>query len=113
MKFSRLTGRKTCDRVRTKGYIWKGKTTIIKWMPLGEGVCVGTYAPASLHRSAVKRNRMRRRCREALRLSMQKYHHVPPTQLLLCPRIASLRAPFSDICSDIASFVSFRSACAE
>ena len=116
MKLSRLTGRKTCDRIRTKGYVWKGKTMIIRWLPCGgatwteasRGLYVGTYAPGTLHKSAVKRNRMRRRCREALRMTMQKYTQVPPTQLLLCPRIASLGAPFPDICADITSFILFR-----
>lgn len=83
---------------------------VIRWIKgKEEGVYVGTYAPGTLHKSAVKRNRMRRRCREALRITMQKHTKVPPMQLLLCPRIASLGAPFPDICADIDSFISSRS----
>ncbi|MCH8869754.1 MAG: ribonuclease P protein component, partial [Chloroflexi bacterium] len=73
MKLSRLSGRKLVDRLRRRGTAWRGKTMKITYMigvPRGkkDGFYVGTQASTKLHKSAVKRNRMRRRCREALRL---------------------------------------------
>lgn len=80
MKLEHLRGRKICDRVIRKGKMWRGKTMIIRWMPgapfhpaADKSKCalyVGTLASTKLDKSAVKRNRMRRRCREALRIAV-------------------------------------------
>lgn len=72
---------------------------------------VGTYAPAKLHRSAVKRNRMRRRCREALRLALRDMEGDISVQLLLCPRSASLQVKFAEICTDVSQFFLQLSSC--
>ena len=79
MKLYRLSGRKVCERVKTKGFLWKGKHLFARYL-LGlprnypavspAGIYVGFLTSTKLHKSAVKRNRMRRRCREALRIAL-------------------------------------------
>jgi len=112
----RLSGRKVNDAVLRKGKVWKGKTMMIRWLPghprrpeldrTKDAVYAGTLASAKLDKSAVKRNRMRRRCREALRLELKKRDKLSSVQLLLCPRAASLDASFEMIQSDISEFLS-------
>lgn len=116
MQLSRLRGRKVCDAVIRKGKVWKGKNLVVRWLagaprhphadPSVPAMYVGLFASAKLDKSAVKRNRMRRRCREALRTEMLSRTIPSPVQLLLCPRAASLDAPFDDIVKDIQSFLS-------
>jgi ribonuclease P protein component len=74
--------------------------------PERHAVYVGTFASSKLEKSAVKRNRMRRRCREALRLALREMPDVPAFQLLLSPRSSSLTCAFSDIQSDVRAFLS-------
>ena len=59
--------------------MWKGKhfqARILKGLPrtlpdtAPAGLYIGVLTSVKLHKSAVKRNRMRRRCREAMRLVM-------------------------------------------
>lgn len=66
---------------------------------------VGTFASTKLHKSAVKRNRMRRRCREALRRVLQEYNKLPTVQLLIAPRSSSLDCDFADIEADVRRFL--------
>lgn len=116
MKLSRLRGRKICDRVLRKGIVWKGKTFMVRWMPgypkhphadPGERTFyVGVLATSKLDKSAVKRNRMRRRCREALRTSLAERDDLQTIQLLLMPRSISLSCDFEDIRSDVLLFLS-------
>ena len=116
MKLSRLSGRKTCERVLKQGDMWKGKTFTIRWMkgapkhpninPAVRAVYVGTFASQKLHKSAVKRNRMRRRCREALRRAVKEQQKLPTIQLLLTPRSRSLSCDFAEIQADVRSFLS-------
>ncbi|OIO54571.1 hypothetical protein AUJ46_02925 [Candidatus Peregrinibacteria bacterium CG1_02_54_53] len=86
MKPLRLNGRKTNQRVLAKGKLWRGKTMNIRWMPgipqstwlrlkgrAPQGLYIGTFAPLSLSKRAVDRNRMRRRCREALRTVLKEF----------------------------------------
>lgn len=115
VKLLKLQGRKICDAVQRKGTHWKGKTMTIRWMrgaprrpgvdPQKPGLYVGTFASSKLHKSAVIRNRMRRRCREAMRLELADFAKTPTVQLLLSPRIGSLNAPFEDIRSDVKTFL--------
>lgn len=90
---------------------------VIRWMPgvpssagrlrtLPEGIYLGTYASSSVDPSAVKRNRMRRRCREALRLVIESLPERPSVQLLVSPRTASLDAPFDTLRRDVDAFFS-------
>lgn len=119
MKLLRLRGRKVCDRLIAKGNVWKGRHMYVRWLPGpprhpavrrdAEGIYVGTLASSKLHKSAVKRNRMRRRCREALRITLKTIEKAPTTQLLIAPRSSSLDTPFMDIQRDIQSFLTFRS----
>lgn len=123
VNIARLRGRKVCAFVLRKGAVWRGRTVVIRWLwglPRGAKdhrgggtsvLLVGTCAPRSLDHSAVKRNRMRRRCREALRITVRDFPHSPSAQLLLCPRSASLHAPFHDMCTDVRTFFSSLSAC--
>ncbi len=122
MQLLRLQGRKTCDVVQRKGQQWKGTHLSVRFLlghphhpsarPQTQGLYVGTLASAKLHKSAVVRNRMRRRCREALRIALKDWKgDLPPAQLLLCPRSSSLDAPFPALQSDIARFLTFLSAC--
>lgn len=116
MKLSRLRGRKICDRVQRTGILWKGKTLWMRYV-LGHprhpaavltknAIYVGTLTSTKLDKSAVKRNRMRRRCREALRTLVLPLDTFPTLQLLILPRSSSLSAPFPDIEADVRSFLS-------
>lgn len=117
MKPSRLSGRKVNQLVLRKGTMWKGNTMtarILKGPPKSPNVnpedialYIGTYAPIKLHKSAVKRNKMRRRCREALRTHIKNIEKIPTVQLLICPRSSSLDCDFSLIQKDIEKLVSF------
>lgn len=120
MKLLHLRGRKTSDYVLRKGKVWRGKTFTAYWLPgtpvikgikkpQTPGLYVGTFASAKLDKSAVKRNRMRRRVREALRITMQEVEEIPSTQLLLTPRSASLKAPFEDVTKDVRAFLTLLS----
>lgn len=116
MQLSRLRGRKVNDYIRRNGRLWKGKSMVIRWMPgaprhpsvdrKASAIYLGTAASAKLHKSAVKRNRMRRRCREAFRIAIREMKDVPPLQLLVNPRIASLHADFPVIQEDVRRFFS-------
>ena len=107
-----LRGRKVNEAVLRKGRVWKGKMMMIRWVPgsprgqTEQGLYVGTLASAKLDKSAVRRNRMRRRCREALRIALQHRSTIPTAQLLLCPRAASLYAPFHELEHDVQAFLS-------
>lgn len=115
MKLQHIRSRKACDIIMRKGSAWKGKTMIVKWLPgvprknqlmMKPGIYLGTFASAKLHASAVKRNRMRRRCREAFRLAFQKHQDFPSAQLLVTPKIASLESSFELIEADVQTFLS-------
>lgn len=119
MQLLRLRGRKVCERLIRQGRLWKGRTLHVRWMdgaprhpsvrPGAAAVYMGTLASAKLDKSAVKRNRMRRRCREALRLSLPDFPRLPVLQLLIMPRSSSLKAPFDQIRADIRAFLLSRS----
>lgn len=116
MKLSRLSGRKVNDYLRRKGNVWKGSTMTIRYLknapknpnvdPNRSALYVGTAASTKLHKSAVKRNRMRRRCREALRRAVKESGKLGPMQLLITPKAASLDCDFDDIHADVAAFLS-------
>jgi ribonuclease P protein component len=116
MQMLHLRGRKRCDAIRTKGIAWKGKHLVVRWMkgvlpsekarPEGS-VYVGSFAGAKLDKSAVRRNRMRRRCKEAFRLGLAKTDRaLPPTCLLISPRSSSLDCAFDELERDAISFLS-------
>ncbi len=116
MQLLRLRGRKICERVQRQGLLWKGKNLMIRYIPGAPrhpsvdpetpALYVGAVASTKLDKSAVRRNRMRRRCREALRVAVQTTPNIAPVQLLIIPRSSSLEAPFGDIQEDIARFLS-------
>lgn len=118
MRVVRLPGRKNCDRVRTKGSLWKGRHVHVRWLPghpyhlsvrpTEAAIYVGALSSTKLDKSAVKRNTMRRRCREALRLAAAAREAVPAhaVQLLLLPRSSSLGCTFGEIQDDLARFLS-------
>lgn len=115
MELMRLRGRKICERVLQKGYVWKGKTFLVRYIPGPpphpsvhpgrSALYVGTVVSRKLEKSAVKRNRMRRRVREALRVTLRDSPPLKTSQLLLSPRSASLNAPFTEMLSDMRSFL--------
>jgi ribonuclease P protein component len=130
MKLLRLSGRKVCERVKTKGFLWKGKhfnARYLKGLPRNlpesapQGLYTGLVTSTKLDKSAVKRNRMRRRCREALRVTLRNQQtskpvnqQTPPVnhssqsyQLLLLPRSSSLSSPFGEIQNDAEALVRF------
>ncbi|MDD5751177.1 MAG: ribonuclease P protein component [Candidatus Peribacteraceae bacterium] len=124
MKPLHLHGRKVCQHVLTKGTFWRGKTMTIRWLsgvPLPvwrelkerapQGLYIGTFAPLSLSKRAVDRNRMRRRIREALRILLKEEQEFPAAQLLLAPRSSSLSCDFAEIVADIRAFLSSLRAC--
>lgn len=116
MKLSRLSGRKICSNVQRKGRMWKGQAMMIKVLPgapkspsidpAKNALYVGVMASAKLSKLATERNKMRRRCREALRIAVQERKSLPTMQLLITPRSASLKAPFSVLQEDIEAFLS-------
>ncbi len=116
MKLSRLRGRKVCASLLRKGLLWKGRTMHVRYLrsaprypgvdPAQPAVYVGTLASTKLDKSAVRRNRMRRRCREALRVALKDYDTFPVVQLLIAPRSSSLGAPSDDIRRDVRAFLS-------
>ncbi len=121
MRILRLRGRKTCDRLLRQGSVWKGRTMVVRWMVghprhpssqlSADALYVGTIASTKLDKSAVTRNRMRRRCREALRVTcalLPADHIRGGMQLLIAPRSSSLKAPFEEIQADIRGFLSSR-----
>lgn len=121
MRLLRLRGRKVCDALLRKGLTWKGKTLAVRWLPSpprhpstdpsAVALYVGSFASTKLDKSAVRRNRMRRRCREALRVLSKERADLPAAQLLLCPRSSSLDAPFSAIEADVTAFLQILAAC--
>ncbi len=116
MKLERLRGRKICDAVLRRGRVWKGKHLSIRFLPgaprhpaadaSAAALYVGTLASTKLDKSAVKRNRMRRRCREALRVALKDSPKIPSLQLLIVPRSSSLTCAFPEIQTDIRNFLS-------
>ncbi|MBP7114390.1 MAG: ribonuclease P protein component [Candidatus Peribacteraceae bacterium] len=109
MQLYRLSGRKVCERVKQKGFLWRGKhfqARMLRGLSRGmpetapAGLYIGVLTSTKLHKSAVKRNRMRRRCREAIRLSVLPKKELPAVQLLLMPRSSSLSAPFDELLAD-------------
>jgi ribonuclease P protein component len=115
MQLSRLRGRKVNDVVQRKGNVWRGKHMTIRWLPgaprrpdvdpVTMALYVGTAASAKLDKSAVKRNRMRRRCREALRVSVLARSNLTTVQLLLSPRSSSLDCAFEELLADCELFL--------
>lgn len=123
MRLLRLPGRKNCDRVRAKGALWKGRHVNVRWLPghpyhlsappKAAAVYAGVLSSTKLDKSSVKRNVMRRRCREALRLLMKGREPAflsgaepRSVQLLLLPRSSSLRCTFSELVDDLSRFLS-------
>ncbi|UPA22731.1 ribonuclease P protein component [Candidatus Peribacteria bacterium] len=114
MKLLHIRSRKACDVIMRKGSVWKGKTMIVRWLPGAPkkegpqpaGLYLGTYASAKLDKSAVKRNRMRRRCREAFRRLVKNQDDLVTAQLLVTPKIGTLVTPFEQIESDVRTFLS-------
>ncbi len=116
MQLQRLRGRKVCERVLRQGRVWKGQTMLVRFLAghprhphadtTKDAVYLGTLASAKLDKSAVKRNRMRRRIREAWRVALKEKEKFPSVQLLIAPRSSSLSAPFDDIRTDVARFLS-------
>ena len=70
-------------------------------LALPSGLYVGLVTSTKLHKSAVKRNRMRRRCREALRLAYKDSSKKASAQLLLLPRSSSLNCAFEELSADV------------
>ncbi len=116
MTLSSLSGRKNCDFLLRKGNTWKGKYFVVRWLsgaprnpnidPAKKAIYMGTFASTKLSKLAVERNRMRRRCREAFRLTIKDVQGFGPVQLLVSPRIGSLKAPFSDVLAQALLFLS-------
>lgn len=135
MHLSHLRGRKVVDRVRSKGARFRGKhmnITYVMGMPRtiigkslsihsdslsessfspssagrrGKHFFVGTSASTKLDKSAVRRNRMRRRCREALRLTAKAQKELPICQLIISPRSSSLDCAFDALRRDAEEFL--------
>ncbi|OGG91278.1 ribonuclease P protein component [Candidatus Kaiserbacteria bacterium RIFCSPLOWO2_12_FULL_53_8] len=116
MQLSSLRGRKTVERVRHKGQCFRGQHMHVTYI-LGAsrrgvaryaptGLFVGTAASTKLDKSAVKRNRMRRRCREALRLAVKPEKTLPLCQLIIVPRSSSLQCDFEELLKDAKAFLS-------
>ncbi|MFH0770785.1 MAG: ribonuclease P protein component [Candidatus Peregrinibacteria bacterium] len=115
MEFLRLRGRKICSRVGAQGRLFRGKVMTVRWLsgaprhpaadPAIPALYVGVVASAKLDKSAVKRNRMRRRCREALRIATKDLPGKASIQLLIFPMSASLKCAFPEIASDVRAFL--------
>ncbi|MEK7590965.1 MAG: ribonuclease P protein component, partial [Patescibacteria group bacterium] len=109
MRLSRLRGRKIVDHVLRKGMLWKGKHMSVRFL-MGaprhphvdqtKGLYTGLVASTKLDASAVKRNRMRRRCREAFRITVKNLPDRSPVKLLILPRSSSLTCTFGELLTD-------------
>jgi ribonuclease P protein component len=99
----RLRGRKTNERVLKKGQVCVGKHIRAHYLfeEHVDALHVGMRTPVQLHKLAVKRNRMRRRCREALRVVIQHNQKIVPVLLLLTPKSSSLTVPFLQLQQDV------------
>lgn len=116
MRLQRISGRKRCAYVLLKGKRFNGKHISINWLhgpPLHpniprteKGVFVGIATSTKLHSSAVKRNRMRRRVREAFRLYAKDHAHLPTVQLIARPKSSTLTCTFEAIQEDVQRFFS-------
>ncbi len=127
IRFLRLSGRKVCENVKKKGLLWKGRhfqvrylfgaPRTIKSLPQDFATLYcGLLTSIALDKSAVKRNRMRRRCKEALRLVVKAKNnelHLKEIsshgifQLLVIPRSSSLSAPFEEVQNDANALLAF------
>jgi|GEM_PF-3814173 ribonuclease P protein component len=70
---------------------------------------VGTSASTKLDKSAVRRNKMRRRCREALRNTTKKHSSASfesSLQLILTPKYSSLTCDFEELLKDSEALIS-------
>lgn len=120
----RLRGRKVCERVLRRGEVWRGKHMKIVYAQCENakmrksnlpGLYVGAIASTKMEKSAVKRNRMRRRCREALRITVKEMSQLPKAcpersrgincQLLIAPRLSSLTCDFGELLQDARNFL--------
>ncbi len=116
MQILHLRGRKRCDFLRTRGTVWKGRHMVVRWLPgrlPGEkvrpegSIYVGSFAGAKLDKSAVNRNRMRRRCKEAFRLALRETaREYSATCLLIAPRSSSLQCAFAELQREASAFLS-------
>ena len=113
---ARLRGRKIVDRVRRRGRKWRGKHMTIVHLyggpPERESrksyqLFAGTLVSSHLEKSAVKRNRMRRRCREALRIVLRATSDKRQAneQLLILPHSSSLTCAFTELTDDVTRFL--------
>ncbi len=115
MKIARISGRKRVERVLRHGKNWRGKHLSLKFQmgppdhpnidPNVEAIYIGVMTPAKLDKSAVRRNRMRRRCREAFRRHI-KEGTFPTLQLIIRPSSSSLNCRFADLTADVSTFFS-------
>lgn len=117
MQLVRLNGRSANNRVLRKGQLWRGTYCSIRYVfgvpfnqlsdqPEGT-VFLGSFASVSLHKHAVKRNRMRRRCKEALIETLKAHQKMPTVQLLLSPKFSSLESDYDLIKTDMHRFYEF------
>ena len=110
MEIQALRGRKHVEYIRRKGKTWRGKHMKVIYLPQEDPVCkVGTAVSSKISKSAVKRNRMRRRCREALRVSAKADKRNLPFRLILMPRRSSLECDFEELKSDVEHLLDFLS----
>lgn len=115
MRLLRISGRKRVELLLKRGRSWRGKHLNIKFLmgapkhpnvdPNASAVYAGFMTPVKLDKSAVKRNRMRRRCREALRRYI-KEESFPTVQLIIKPSSSSLKCHFAELTADISTFFS-------
>ncbi|HUG55674.1 MAG TPA: ribonuclease P protein component [Candidatus Limnocylindrales bacterium] len=67
----------------------------------GDAVRIALATPRSIG-SAVRRNRVRRRLREAMRVALARRERAPGTDVLVVARPAALRAPAAELRSAVA-----------
>lgn len=106
---ARLKGRKRNERVQRKGQYWRGAHVTAKFLfecpsyatCTEPTVFLGCKTSTKLAKRAVDRNRIRRRCKEAMRLTLPQCQKIPTVQLLLAPKSSSLEAPFTELLADV------------
>ena len=120
MQLKRLRGRKEVERVLRRGRRLKGKHVLIVVLPSSassdssassvSSVYVAVSVSKKLAKRAVDRNRMRRRCSEALRVLLKGCMQLPRSlsgaQLLLLPRPTSLNCDFEELKTELRSLLS-------
>lgn len=102
---STLRKRTSFLSVKQAGHSWVTPAFVVQFLPVSpenrEGVCVGYTATKKTFRRAVDRNRVKRRLREALRLSFPQLSLPQGSAIVLIARSHMLDVSFETLQKDL------------